>query len=138
MIYFFANLVRQMLGAFRASLAQMRIIPSVKGVKGINSRNLQKAIDKVVSLMYNILNLIMEGTFMAFRLQVMITDEMLEKIDYYAEKTACSRSSLCSMFIGQGLMAFDKSFEVVDSLASGIKVELEKKLGEQLKIDGEK
>lgn len=50
------------------------------------------------------------------RLQVIVNDEMAEKIDFYAEKMSVSRSSLCCMFIGQMLMSYDKSFDVLDKI----------------------
>lgn len=50
------------------------------------------------------------------RVQVNLSDEMVEKVDYYATKMGVTRSSLCSMLIGQGCMAYDKSFEVLQQM----------------------
>ena len=46
------------------------------------------------------------------RVQVNVADEMVERIDYYAKKLGVSRSSLCSVLIGQGIMGYDKAFEL--------------------------
>lgn len=43
------------------------------------------------------------------RIQVNLSEEMVERCDYYAKKMGVTRSSLCSMLIGQGIMSFDKS-----------------------------
>ena len=43
------------------------------------------------------------------RVQVNLSDEMVCKVDLYAKKMGVSRSALCSMLIGQGIMSYDKS-----------------------------
>ena len=48
------------------------------------------------------------------KVQVNISDEMVKKIDGYAEKMGVSRSALCSVWIGQAVMGYEKSFEVLD------------------------
>lgn len=48
------------------------------------------------------------------RLQIMVNDDMLKKIEFYSEKMSVSKSSFCCMLIGQGLMQFDKSISLVD------------------------
>lgn len=58
------------------------------------------------------------------RVQVNISDEMVDRVDEYAKKMGVSRSSLCSMLIGQGIMSYDKSFDMVNALSD--------KLGEGL------
>lgn len=50
------------------------------------------------------------------RLQVNINEQMSRKIDKYCDELSVSRSSLCAMLIGQGLMGLDKSFSVVDGI----------------------
>lgn len=50
------------------------------------------------------------------KLQVNANDQMVEKLDFYAGLMSVSRSALCAMLIGQGLMGLDKAREVVDSL----------------------
>lgn len=61
------------------------------------------------------------------RVQVNISDAFVAKIDKYAQAMGVSRSALCSMFIGQGIMGFDKSFQVIDDLGA--------KLGDSLLTD---
>lgn len=48
------------------------------------------------------------------RLQVNANDEMVKKIDKYADMMSVSRSALCAILIGQGLAGFDKAFGIVD------------------------
>lgn len=47
------------------------------------------------------------------RVQVNLSDEMVNKVDSYARKMGVSRSSLCSMFIGQGIMNYDNSMDLL-------------------------
>ena len=47
------------------------------------------------------------------RVQVNLSDEMIERCDYYSKKMGVTRSSLCSMLIGQGIMSFDKSMDIL-------------------------
>lgn len=47
------------------------------------------------------------------RCQINLSDEMVEKVDFYAKKIGVSRSAFCSMLIGQGVMAYDKSMDVI-------------------------
>lgn len=50
------------------------------------------------------------------RIQVNANEQMLAKIDKYAELMAVSRSALCSMLIGQGLMGLDKSYGILSDI----------------------
>ena len=47
------------------------------------------------------------------RVQVNLSDEMVCKVDSYARKMGVSRSALCSMFVGQGIMSYDKSMDLL-------------------------
>lgn len=47
------------------------------------------------------------------RVQVNLSDEMVERVDLYAKKMGVSRSALCSMLVGQGIMGYDKSMDVI-------------------------
>lgn len=47
------------------------------------------------------------------RVQVNLSDEMVEKVDGYARKMGVSRSALCSMLVGQGIMNYDKSMDIL-------------------------
>lgn len=51
------------------------------------------------------------------RIQVIINDDMVKRIDNYAKKIGVSRSSLCAIFIGQGIMGFDKANELINDNA---------------------
>ena len=50
------------------------------------------------------------------RLQVNANEQMVAKLDKYAEMMAVSRSALCSMLIGQGLMSLDRSCGILSDL----------------------
>lgn len=52
------------------------------------------------------------------RVQVNISDEMVSRVDDYANKMGVSRSALCSMLVGQGIMSFDKSMDIIDILGN--------------------
>lgn len=47
------------------------------------------------------------------RCQVNLSNEMVERVDFYAKKMGVSRSALCSMLVGQGIMGYDKSMDVI-------------------------
>ena len=47
------------------------------------------------------------------RVQVNLSDEMVGKVDAYARKMGVSRSALCSMLVGQGIMNYDKSMDLL-------------------------
>ena len=49
------------------------------------------------------------------RVQVNVSDDMVQRLDSYARKMGVSRSALCSVLIGQGIMGFDNAFEMCDS-----------------------
>ena len=61
------------------------------------------------------------------KVQVNVSDDFVAKIDKYAKAMGVSRSALCSRLIGQGIMGFDKSFQVIDDLGA--------KLGDSLLTD---
>lgn len=50
------------------------------------------------------------------RVQVNLSDEMVNKVDAYATKMGVSRSALCSMLVGQGIMSYDKSMDLLSIL----------------------
>ena len=47
------------------------------------------------------------------RVQVILNDEFVEKLDEYAGKIGMSRSALCALFIGQGLMAYNAGMDLI-------------------------
>lgn len=50
------------------------------------------------------------------RVQVNLSDEMVNKVDMYAHKMGVSRSALCSVLIGQGIMNFDTSTDILTAI----------------------
>ena len=52
------------------------------------------------------------------RIQVNVSDEMVTKIDAYAKMLGVSRSALCSMWIGQSAIAYDKGMELTEKYAN--------------------
>lgn len=41
------------------------------------------------------------------RVQVNLSEEMVENVDKYAKQMGVSRSALCSILIGQGIMSYE-------------------------------
>jgi metal-responsive CopG/Arc/MetJ family transcriptional regulator len=60
------------------------------------------------------------------KVQVMLNDNLVEKIDGYAKMMGISRSALCATFIGQGIMTYDKSFTIMNDMGDLYKKEIEK------------
>lgn len=54
------------------------------------------------------------------RVQVNLSNEMVSKVDSYSRKMGVSRSSLCSMLVGQGIMNFDKSMDLLTLIGDRI------------------
>lgn len=54
------------------------------------------------------------------RIQVNLSDEMVSKVDSYARKMGVSRSSLCSMFIGQSIMNYDNSMDLLSLIGDRV------------------
>lgn len=54
------------------------------------------------------------------RVQVNLSDEMVTRVDKYADMMGVSRSALCSMFIGQGIMAYDKSISMLENVGERV------------------
>lgn len=63
------------------------------------------------------------------RVQVNLSDEMVKSIDKYSRLIGVSRSALCSVLIGQGIMGYDKSLELIDNIGNKLSDSLQ---GEQL------
>lgn len=62
------------------------------------------------------------------RCQVNLSNTMVERVDLYAKVMGVSRSALCSMLVGQGVMAYDKSMDVISFIAE--------KMGDSLLTEG--
>lgn len=58
------------------------------------------------------------------RVQVNLSDDMVSNVDKYAKSMGVSRSALCSMLIGQGIMSYNKSLDILSTIGD--------KLGESL------
>lgn len=53
------------------------------------------------------------------RIQVSVSDQMVERLDKIAAEMGVSRSALCSTFIGQAVLAHEKTYTMVqDTLAA--------------------
>ncbi len=50
------------------------------------------------------------------RVQVNLSEEMNKKAEGYAKQFGVSKSQLCSMIIGQGLLSYDKAFDVFSDM----------------------
>ena len=50
------------------------------------------------------------------RVQVNLSDEMVGRVDEYAKQMGVSRSALCSMLVGQGIMGYDKCMDSISIL----------------------
>lgn len=50
------------------------------------------------------------------RIQVNLGPELQEKVDKYASMCGVTRSAFCAMLVSQGVMSYDKGFEILDSL----------------------
>lgn len=58
------------------------------------------------------------------KVQVMLNDDMVSKLDSYAKQIGVSRSSLCAVIIGQYVMSSDKIFQQTqDAINNTIKSE---------------
>lgn len=54
------------------------------------------------------------------RIQVNLGDALLSKVDKLADACGVARSAFCSMLISQGVLAYEKSFEIMDSLKESL------------------
>ena len=54
------------------------------------------------------------------RVQVNLSEEMVENVDKYAKQMGVSRSALCSILIGQGIMSSNKAMDVVSVIGDKI------------------
>lgn len=57
------------------------------------------------------------------RVQVLMEEELVEKVDFYAKKMCMSRSALCKYLIAQGVFAYDNSVGVLQKMAEEINKE---------------
>lgn len=67
------------------------------------------------------------------RVQVSLSDTMVENVDKYAKLMGVSRSALCSMLVGQGIMGFEKSMEVMNRIGDNLSDSLKASTGKSKK-----
>lgn len=51
------------------------------------------------------------------KVQVNLNPDLVKKIDFYANAMGISRSALCAVFIGQGIMNYDNSNKLIEGVA---------------------
>lgn len=51
------------------------------------------------------------------KVQVNVSDEMVEKVDYWAKTMGVSRSAFCAMAIGNAVLGYEKSLELMENYA---------------------
>lgn len=66
------------------------------------------------------------------RVQVNLSEQMCFDVDKYAKMMGVSRSALCSMLIGQGIMSYNKSMEVFDGLAEKVSAQAEALMNQEV------
>ena len=54
------------------------------------------------------------------RVQVNLSDEMVERVDAYANMIGVNRSALCAVLVGQGVMAYDKSMDLLSNIGDKV------------------
>ena len=54
------------------------------------------------------------------RVQVNLSDEMVNKVDTYSSKMGLSRSALCCYLIAQGILGLDKSMSMLDTIGEKV------------------
>ena len=58
------------------------------------------------------------------RVSLSISDEMVEKLDFYSKKMCMSRSQLMNFLMGQGLMSMDKSMSILEGMGENVSRDL--------------
>lgn len=62
------------------------------------------------------------------KLQVNVADSFCERIDRYASDLGISRSAFCAMLIGQGVRAYDASYNLLDEVGKLTKARVEEQI----------
>jgi primosomal protein N'' len=66
------------------------------------------------------------------RLQVTVSQEIANKVRFYADKMGVTTSALVSQLVGQSIMSYDKAYDLVDEYAKKmIELEQEKRQKEE-------
>lgn len=58
----------------------------------------------------------MKGGKQKMKIQTNVSEEMVEKVDYWAKKIGVSRSAFCAMAIGNAVMGYEKTMEIADKI----------------------
>jgi metal-responsive CopG/Arc/MetJ family transcriptional regulator len=58
------------------------------------------------------------------RIQVSVSDEMLDKLNFYSKKMCISRSQLMNFLCAQGLMSLDKSMSLLENVGEQVSHDL--------------
>lgn len=71
------------------------------------------------------------------KIQVNLSNELLEKLDYICKSLGVSRSAFCALWIGQGVMSYGKAMETLDKIGfdavETAKLTIQEKLNEDTK-----
>ena len=54
------------------------------------------------------------------RVQINLSDEMVDRVDMYAKVMGMSRSGLCAYFIGQSVMGLDKANSTIENFGKSV------------------
>lgn len=60
------------------------------------------------------------------KVQVTLSDELVEKIDEYAKKMGVSRSALCGVWIGQAIISLETTLSNSQSFFSDLVAKMDK------------
>lgn len=71
------------------------------------------------------------------KLQITVSDELVEQIDNYAKMMGISRSALCATWIGQGVMTYNKSYQMIDNLQEQFRKNMLESIQDDSKKDKE-
>lgn len=66
------------------------------------------------------------------RVTTNVSDDLVVRIDNVCEKIGCTRSSLLAILVGQGLIAYEKSLDLIDSVSAEFGYDVKNKLFENL------
>ena len=64
------------------------------------------------------------------RVQVMMSDKMVQRVDELANDLGMSRSATCNMLISQGVMSYEKTSKAMSTLPSELVEKLLKNIPE--------
>lgn len=51
------------------------------------------------------------------RIMITVSDEMASKIEFYSNKMGVTMSALCAQMVGQAIMGYDKTYDLIDEMA---------------------